>query len=246
MRRAVRSKPLAAPSWSGPLLLGLQRLRIELRPTWPGGKGAIVQAPRAPNARPGTPEERLEILGFVSSSELSWIHLERPYYLGSPDESTRLYTVLREILVRSDRIAVGQLVLRRRRQLVAIYGFRGALVVHMLRASTDVVDPRELGVATAEAADEPWSASPWISAPARPEPSRARAAAARPGLRARRAAADRPVATEVEGVRVIDFAAAVRRRRERAALRQPDPTPPRRPQPGRTQSGGARRAARRV
>ena len=86
---------------------------------------------------------RVQILGFVSTSELSWIHLDRPYYISSPDENSRLYTVLREILVRSDRLAVGQLVLRRRRQLVAIYGFRGALVMHTLRASTDILDPRD-------------------------------------------------------------------------------------------------------
>jgi hypothetical protein len=242
MRRAVRPKPQAPATWNGPLLLGLQRLRIELHPTWPGAKGALTGAARgAVAAAPGTPEERLEILGFVSASELSWIHLDRPYYLSSPDESTRLYTVLREILVRSDRLAVGQLVLRRRRHLVAIYGFRGALVAHLLRAATEVLDPRALGVPTAQA-DDAWTGSPWV---AQPRPAEERPArTARPVLHTRRARTVSPIAREVDGVRVLDLGAALKRRREIAAARPGHPTPPSRPEP--TGSLPARRTARRV
>ncbi|HEX5635231.1 MAG TPA: Ku protein [Gemmatimonadales bacterium] len=245
-RAAVRPKPQVPATWSGPLLLGLQRLRIELRPTWPGGKGALASPARAAGpARPGTPEERLEILGFVSTSELSWIHLDRPYYLSSPDENTRLYTVLREILVRSDRLAVGQLVLRRRRHLVAIYGFRGALVVHLLRASTEVLDPRTLGVPTAETAGAAeWTASPWVTQPEAGEQQAPHAR--RPMLRARRTGTASPIAREVDGARVLDLTAALKRRREIAAAHPGHPTPPRRPQPTGSLPGPARRAARRV
>jgi hypothetical protein len=262
MRRAAHRTTEKSPAcWSGPLLLGLQRLRIELRPAAAGGTGTLPGAgserARA-TARPGAPEERLEILGFVSTSELSWIHLSRPYYLSSPDENTRLYTVLREILVRSDRLAVGQLVLRRRRQLVAIYGFRGALVVHLLRASTDVLDPRDVGVAVDGEEAKAWSPGPWksprqVAAPA--------AAAATPARRAPAPAAAAPTrspehqpagviarkprkrttgatATEVGGVRVLDFTAALKRRRELGTL-SPD-APPR--QRKRTLSGAGRRS----
>ncbi|HEX5819259.1 MAG TPA: Ku protein [Gemmatimonadales bacterium] len=251
MRRAAqRTTEKSAACWSGPLLLGLQRLRIELRPTTPGSHGALpgaVTARSRASMRPGAPEERLEILGFVSTSELSWIHLDRPYYISSPDENTRLYTVLREILVRSDRLAVGQLVLRRRRQLVAIYGFRGALVMHTLRASTDILDPRELGVAADVSDDEQWSPGPWKTAKppvaAAPKPAR-RAAGTRPAATARSIATRKAprrttgaIATEVGGVRVLDFTAALKRRRELGSL---SPGTPR--QRKRTLSGSGRRS----
>ena len=259
MRRAAhRTTEKSEACWSGPLLLGLQRLRIELRPTTAGAHGALPGAGSArarSSARPGTPEERLEILGFVSTSELSWIHLHRPYYLTSPDENTRLYAVLREILVRSDRLAVGQLVLRRRRQLVAIYGYRGALVVHLLRASTDIVDPRELGLAAEGLDDESWSPGPWKTPtkaaspavhaaaprPAAPSPAARPVTALQPAERSPRRPRRRAtgaVASEVAGVRVLDFTAALRRRREFGA---PSPDAPPR-QRKRTLSGAGRRS----
>jgi non-homologous end joining protein Ku len=251
MRRAAqRTTEKSDACWSGPLLLGLQRLRIELRPTTTGGHSALPGAMTARSratSRPGAPEERLEILGFVSTSELSWIHLDRPYYISSPDENTRLYTVLREILVRSDRLAVGQLVLRRRRQLVAIYGFRGALVMHTLRASTDILDPRELGVAADVGDGEQWSPGPWQTAkapvvaaakPARRAPAGARPATATRAVVARKAPrrTTGATATEVGGVRVLDFTAALKRRRELGSL---SPSTPR--QRKRTLSGSGRR-----
>jgi len=254
MRRAAQrpTDNKSTPAcWSGPLLLGLQRLRIELRPTTADGHATLPGAGTArsrASTRPGAPEERLEILGFVSTSELSWIHLHQPFYLTSPDENTRLYTVLREILVRSDRLAVGQLVLRRRRQLVAIYGYRGALVVHLLRASTDIVDPRDLGVAV-DLSDEAWSPGPWKTpqpvAAAKPVPRRATASrnriAAPAPLPARppRARTTGATASEIGGVRVLDFTAALKRRHELGTIAA-ESTP--RPRKQRTLSGAGRRS----
>jgi hypothetical protein len=259
MRRAAqRTTEKSAACWSGPLLLGLQRLRIELRATTPGSHatlpGAMTARSRAA-VRPGAPEERLEILGFVSTNELSWIHLDKPYFISSPDENTRLYTVLREILVRSDRLAVGQLVLRRRRQLVAIYGFRGALVMHTLRASTEILDPRELGVAADLDDGEQWSPGPWKSvspkppAPAPAKPTRRAPVVART-MAPDRAVATRPAArqatgataTDVGGVRVLDFTAALKRRRDLGTL-SPSTLPRQR---RRTISGTAQRSVGRI
>ncbi|MFL5519351.1 MAG: Ku protein [Gemmatimonadales bacterium] len=261
MRRAAhRTTEKSAACWSGPLLLGLQRLRIELRATTPGNHGPLpgaVTARSRASSRPGAPEERLEILGFVSTSELSWIHLDRPYYISSPDENSRLYTVLREILVRSDRLAVGQLVLRRRRQLVAIYGFRGALVMHTLRASTDILDPRELGVAADVGDDEQWSPGPWKTAKqpaATPAPAK-RARRTPAAVRTTAPASTMPVArmvaprrtgataTDVGGVRVLDFTAALKRRCELGSLSSSGTLPRQR---RRTVTGSAGRSVGRI
>jgi hypothetical protein len=261
MRRAAhRTTEKSAACWSGPLLLGLQRLRIELRATTPGNHGPLpgaVTARSRASSRPGAPEERLEILGFVATSELSWIHLDRPYYISSPDENSRLYTVLREILVRSDRLAVGQLVLRRRRQLVAIYGFRGALVMHTLRASTDILDPRELGVAADVGDDEQWSPGPWKTAkqpaatpapakPARRAPAVARTTSTTRTMPAARIVAPRrtgATATDVGGVRVLDFTAALKRRCELGSLPSSGTLPRQR---RRTVTGSAGRSVGRI
>ena len=208
MRRTTRDTlPIGAASWRGPLLVGLRRLRVELRPVTAGGHGTLPGAAtsrsRAPRGR-ATPEERLEILGFVSMAELSWIHLDRAYYLSSPEDRTQLCAVLREVLLSTDRLAVGQLVLRRRRQLVAIYAYRGALVLHTLRESSRTVDPHELGISEALGGDEARAPGPWNTA--RP-PTAVPAATARA-----RTGGIAPVA--VGGTRVLDFTAALKRRRE--------------------------------
>jgi len=201
MPRAARpTKAANAACWSGPLQLGLQRLPIELRRATTGGRNRLpgTRAPRPGAASgPRTPEERLEILGFVATGELSWIHLDRPYFLSTPDADSRLYSMLCEILLRSDRIAVGQLVLCRRRQLVAVYACRGALVLHTLRGAGDTLHPEDLGIG----AGETWAPGPWNTA-REPSPSPARARS----LPRKASGAD---------ARVLDFTAALARRRAR-------------------------------
>ncbi len=224
MRRTSRGAPPGnGASWSGPLLFGLQRLRVELRPVTVGSRDALPGAEtarsRAPRGR-GMPEERLEILGFVPTGELSWIHLDRAYYLSSPEDRTQLCTVLREVLLGTDRLAVGQLVLRGARQLVAIYAYRGALVMHTLRESGDTADPRELGISTALGDGEAWAPGPWNIA--RPH-STVAAAPAHVGTHG-------VTTSEVGGARVLDFTAALERRREgERPMSGTSLRPPRRP-----------------
>jgi hypothetical protein len=212
MPRAARPTKVAMSAcWSGPLLLGLQRLPIELRRATTGGRDRLPGTGRSrPVAarRLGTPEERLEILGFVATGELSWIHLDRPYFVSTPDTDSRLFSMLCEILLRSDRIAVGQLVLSRRRQMVAVYACRGALVMHTLRGASDTVRPHELGVGFA--AGETWTPGPWNTVrELSPSPARGRAG--------------RRKAAGGDAARVLDFSAALARRRARdgAARRTP-------------------------
>jgi len=222
MPRAARpTKAASAACWSGPLLLGLQRLPIELRRATTGGRGRLPGTPksRAGSARgPGTPEERLEILGFVATGELSWIHLDRPYFVSTPDADSRLYSMLCEILLRSDRIAVGQLVLCRRRQLVAVYASRGALVMHTLRGASETVRPHELGIGAGIAAGETWTPGPWNTVrELPPTPSRATTKRRKPS-------------GGTGDARVLDFAAALARRRERDGASRRTPRRSRRPQ----------------
>lgn len=214
MPRAARpTKAAKSACWSGPLLLGLQRLPIELRRATTGGRdrmpGTRKSGPVAARS-PGTPEERLEILGFVATGELSWIHLDRPYFVSTPDADSRLYSMLCEILLRSDRIAVGQLVLCRRRQLVAVYACRGALVMHTLRGASDTVHPHELGIGAGVAAGETWTPGPWNTVrELLPSPARGRA-----GRRRAAGGGD---------AHVLDFSAALARRRARDGVARRTP-----------------------
>jgi hypothetical protein len=140
---------------------------------------------------------------------------------------------------------------------VAIYGFRGALVMHTLRASTDILDPRELGVAADVGDDEQWSPGPWKTAkqpaatpapakPARRAPAVARTAAPARAMPAARIVAPRrtgATATDVGGVRVLDFTAALKRRCELGSLSSSGTLPRQR---RRTVTGSARRSVGRI
>ncbi|UFJ42061.1 Ku protein [Brevibacillus humidisoli] len=69
-----------------------------------------------------TPETRkvIEILDFVQLTEIDPIYFEKSYFLSPQDTGEKAYTLLREAMRRTGRIAIAQITLRNRQSLAAI------------------------------------------------------------------------------------------------------------------------------
>jgi DNA end-binding protein Ku len=78
---------------------------------------------------------------FVDASEIGARHFEKPYYLG-PDgeEALEGYSVMRQALVKSGKVGIGQLVMGGRQHIVGILPQDKGLMLTILRYADEVRD----------------------------------------------------------------------------------------------------------
>jgi DNA end-binding protein Ku len=86
----------------------------------------------------------LELVEFVPSHTVDWVHLEKSYYLGPDKGGEKAYRLLSESLERAQKLAVGRYFTRGREQLVLVRPYQKGLILHEVyyasevRAFTDV------------------------------------------------------------------------------------------------------------
>lgn len=85
--------------------------------------------------------QTVEIFGFVGAGDIPPIYFDRPYFLVPKKEGSKAYALLREALLRSERIGLARLVVRTRQYLAAIYPLEEAIVVNLLRFAHELRDP---------------------------------------------------------------------------------------------------------
>jgi DNA end-binding protein Ku len=85
----------------------------------------------------------IEIERFVDEKEIDRLYWNDPYYL-IPNEKTGIeaYTVIREALSETGRIALGRVVMHTRERLVALEPKGKGILVYTLRMADEVVEPK--------------------------------------------------------------------------------------------------------
>jgi DNA end-binding protein Ku len=79
---------------------------------------------------------------FVDREEIDSRYFEKPYYLlPDGDDADEGYVVLREALAKSNKVAIGQLIMHGREQLVGITAHRKGLVLVILRYADELLEP---------------------------------------------------------------------------------------------------------
>lgn len=91
--------------------------------------------------------QTIDIFGFVESAEIPMEHIHKPYYLSPGRRGEKVYALLREALVKTDKVALANVVVRSRQRLAAVMPKESALVMMMLRWPADVrsLDILDLG-----------------------------------------------------------------------------------------------------
>ena len=86
----------------------------------------------------------IEIERFVDEKQIDRLYWNDPYYL-IPNEKTGVeaYTVIREALRQTGRIALGRVVMHTRERLVALEPKDKGILVYTLRMADEVVPPKE-------------------------------------------------------------------------------------------------------
>ena len=118
--------------------------------------------------------ETIDIVQSVKRDDIPPQYFDEPYHLIPAKAGRRAYTILRETLRRTDRVAVATVVMRSRQHLCAVLPVGDELMLDLLRfafelrsvedlglkdpIAVDDVKPQEvdLGVQLVEALDAPW------------------------------------------------------------------------------------------
>jgi len=87
--------------------------------------------------------QTIEIFSFVASDQIPLQNIDTPYFLAPDRRGEKVYALLRETLVRSQKVALAQVVLHTRQYLAAVMPLDDALGLVKLRWPAEV---RELSV----------------------------------------------------------------------------------------------------
>ncbi len=90
--------------------------------------------------------QSIDIIGVVNSDAVPRIFFAKPYYVSAIKGSDRAYALLRDALDRSGQLALARIVIHTRQHVAAVYPYRDALVVQLLRYAADLKDPDDAGV----------------------------------------------------------------------------------------------------
>lgn len=101
------------------------------------GHYVIISPEEIETAYPRT-TQTIEIQMFVDASEVPFVYLERPYYVAPINKGHKVYTLLRETLVKTGKIGIAKVVIATKQHLAALVPSGPVLVLNLMRWGDDV------------------------------------------------------------------------------------------------------------
>jgi len=110
-----------------------------------GGEYVLLSPEEIASVAPGR-SKTIDVSGFVDLADIDPVYFDRTYYLAPPAKgggkgAERAYALLREAMLRSNKVALATFVLREKQYLVAIRPRADTLVVETLLYADEVRDP---------------------------------------------------------------------------------------------------------
>ena len=110
-----------------------------------GGEYVLLTPDEIAGAAPGR-SHTIEVSAFVDLAEIDPVYFDRPYFLAPPAKGggkggERAYALLREALLRANKVALATFVLRDKQYLAAVRPRQDALVLETLLYPDEVRDP---------------------------------------------------------------------------------------------------------
>lgn len=102
-------------------------------------KFVVLEKEEIDAARP--PKSKLlEIMDFVSASEIDTRFFDTPYFILPDGHDGKAYALLREAMRETNMVGIGTITLRERQRLVTVRPIGDALVLELMRFATELVD----------------------------------------------------------------------------------------------------------
>ena len=96
--------------------------------------------------------QTIEIEAFVPAQQISFVYLEKPYYLEPGARADKVYALLREAMARASLIGIARLVMHSKEHLVALLPAGPALMLAMLRWANEIRPADQLSLPPAGSA----------------------------------------------------------------------------------------------
>jgi DNA end-binding protein Ku len=90
--------------------------------------------------------QSVDILDFVAAADISPVYFDKPYYLEPLKNGRRAYMLLREVLTKSDKVAIARVVIRTREHLAAVIPQGNVLILNLLRFQHELRDSKGLDI----------------------------------------------------------------------------------------------------
>ncbi|HEX5683332.1 MAG TPA: Ku protein [Ideonella sp.] len=90
--------------------------------------------------------QTIEIQTFVPAKDVSFMYMERPYYLEPVGKSDKVYALLREAIAASGLIGIARVVMHNKEHLAALLPAGQALMLATLRWANEIRDVSELNL----------------------------------------------------------------------------------------------------
>ena len=100
-------------------------------------------------AAAGEKSKVIEIEDFVSPDEIDPVYYDKTYYLGAREGGEDAYALLREALMKAERVGIGRMVFHNREYLVGIRPLNDQVLgLHTMRFADEVVAPEDVDIPT--------------------------------------------------------------------------------------------------
>ena len=88
----------------------------------------------------------INLINFVPMQQIPPVYFQKPYYLAPAGKSSRAYNLLVATMERSERVGIGNFVMRGHEYLVAIVADNGVLRADTLRYADELRTPESIGL----------------------------------------------------------------------------------------------------
>jgi DNA end-binding protein Ku len=109
------------------------------------GQYVVLSEEEIKSAYPKT-TQTIEIESFVPNTEIPFVYLERPYYVAPINKGQKVYALLRDTLLKTQRIGIARVIIQTKQHLAVLVPAGPVLVLNLLRWGADIRSIEELNL----------------------------------------------------------------------------------------------------
>ncbi len=116
------------------------------------GRYVVLSEKEIRTAHPAS-TQTIDIFSFINRDQIPLVNIDTPYYLAPDKRGEKVYALLRETLVQTDKVALAYVVLHTRQHLAALMPVESTIVLVMLRWPNEMrgLESMELSKSTTHA-----------------------------------------------------------------------------------------------
>ncbi|MEO7885792.1 MAG: Ku protein [Polaromonas sp.] len=107
------------------------------------GQYVVLSEEEIGSAYPKT-TQTIEIESFVPNTDIPFVYLERPYYIAPINKGQKVYALLRDTLLKTQRVGIARVVIQTKQHLAVLVPSGPALILNLLRWGADIRPLKEL------------------------------------------------------------------------------------------------------